>query len=235
MIASYHLVHYRNRKFRQNNVPRVDGLNFWRHLSTGPDFTALKPDFTRFTLSRPDFTRWAFFGVWQTEAALNVFLESAPLTQEWKRQAVEVWHVWLKPIRSAGTWHGKNPVEQFDPPDRSNCPVVALTRGDVRLSKLRAFWWSSTYPAISDVLKAPGFISGIAMTERPFMEVATCTVWQSLNDATSFALKRPAHQELIARNQREGIMKAFFSAYFYAYRSAGTWRGNDPVSRIHDM
>jgi hypothetical protein len=67
------------------------------------------------------------------------------------------------------------------------------------------------------------------MTERPFVEVATFTVWNSLESAVSFAFKRHAHKGIIARNREEGIMKAFFAAYFYPYRSAGTWRGKDPV------
>jgi hypothetical protein len=230
MIASFHLVHYRRRKFHQGKPPQVEGLSFWRHLSPGPDFTALRADFTPFTLARPDFTRWAFFGVWQTEAALSLFLESAPLAQEWRDQAAEAWHVWLKPLRSSGTWQGTNPVEQFDTADSPKSPVVVLTRGDVRFSKLAAFWLWGTYAAVTDVRKAPGFISGITMTERPFVEVATFTVWQSLNDAASFAYKRFVHQEIVARNQRERIMKAFFAGYFYPYRSAGTWRGKDPVS-----
>jgi heme-degrading monooxygenase HmoA len=83
---------------------------------------------------------------------------------------------------------------------------------------------------VADVRKAPGFIAGIAMTERPFIEVATFTVWQSRDDATNFAYRRRPHQEIVAQNERQRIMKAFSKAYFYPKRSAGTWRGQDPLS-----
>jgi hypothetical protein len=82
---------------------------------------------------------------------------------------------------------------------------------------------------VNDVLEAPGFVAGVAMTERPFVEVATLTVWSSVEDAVSFAYKRQAHTGIIARNREEGIFKAFFAAYFYPYHSAGTWRGQDPI------
>ena len=83
---------------------------------------------------------------------------------------------------------------------------------------------------MSDVREAPGFVAGVAMTERPFVDVATFTVWRSLDDAVNFAYQRRAHSDIVARNQRERIMKAFFAGYFHLYRSAGTWRGQNPAS-----
>jgi hypothetical protein len=204
-------------------------MRLWRPFSTGPDFGALKPGFTRLSLVQPEFRRWGFFGMWEDESALERFLESSRLARDWKERSAEAWHVWLKPIRSAGTWNGLNPLEGCNTADAPRAPVVVLTRGDVRVSKLPAFWLWATRTAVNDVLEAPGFVAGVAMTERPFVEVATFTVWSALEDAVSFAYKRQAHKRIITRNREEGIFKAFFAAYFYPYHSAGTWRGQDPI------
>jgi heme-degrading monooxygenase HmoA len=229
MIASFHLVHYRRQRFHRNQIPHQPGVKYWRTFSTGPDFTALNPGFTRFSLARPEFRRWGFFGIWDDEAALDRFLESSRLARRWEERSAEAWHARLKPIRSAGTWNGLNPLEGCIAPDAPRAPVVVLTRGDVRVSRLPAFWLWATRTAVNDVREAPGFVAGVAMTERPFVEVATLTVWNSLESAASFAFKRQAHKEIIARNREQGIFRAFFAAYFYPYHSTGTWRGRDPV------
>ena len=84
-----------------------------------------------------------------------------------------------------GTWQGEKPLGAFDAIGHSNGSVVALTRGDLRLSKLPAFWLSGTKIAVEDVRLAEGFIAGVAMTERPFIEVATLTVCTSLTAPSS--------------------------------------------------
>jgi hypothetical protein len=235
MITSFHLVHYQRRRFHQSRLQEIPGLTFWRPFSTGPDFTALKPGFTPLTLAAPEFKRWAFLGIWQDENALKLFLENSSVAREWEGKAVETWHCWLMPIRSSGTWHGENPFEAFDLPEVRTSPVAVFTRADVRISKLHVFWLRGTHSAVSDVRQAPGLVAGLAMTERPLVEVATFTVWRSLHDAMNFAYKRRAHQGLIERNQRDQVFKAFFAAYFFPFRSAGTWRGEDPVSLAREQ
>jgi hypothetical protein len=230
MIASFHLVHYPRPKLRQSRRPGADGLCFWRSFSTGPDFTTLKPNFTRATLAKPEFRRWGFFAIWEGEAALNGFLEVSPTVRDWHDQSAESWSVWLQPIQVSGGWQGITLLEGFQPAGIPQAPAVVLTRADVRLSKVPVFWLWATRRAVRDIREAPGFIAGVAMTERPFVEVATFTVWRSYDDATTFAYKRQAHQGIVAQNDRERIMKMFSAGYFHPYRSAGTWCGEDPVS-----
>lgn len=128
------------------------------------------------------------------------------------------------------SWQGMKLLEGVDRVEAPNAPVAVLTRADIRLSKVPVFWLWTTHPAVTDVREAPGFVAGIAMTERPFVEVATFTLWRTYGDAMNFAYSRRAHQSIVARNDQERIMKAFSAAYFHLYRSAGTWRGQDPAS-----
>lgn len=230
VIASFHLLKYRRKRFRRPKAIDVDGRTFWRSLSIGPDFRLIEPGFGSLDLARPNFHRWGFFGVWRDEDALSLFLSTPASSGGLVADAEEAWHVSLKPIRSMGTWQGEKLLGAFDAIGHSNGPVVALTRGDLRPSKLPAFWLSGTKIAVEDVRSAEGFIAGVAMTERPFLEVATLTVWSSIDRAVEFAYQRQARARLLARNREERIFSAFFSAYFSPYRSAGTWNGRDPLA-----
>lgn len=232
MIASFHLVHYRDRRFVQSRraARNVAGLRFWRPLGIGPDWGALPADFNRWTLARPDFKRWSFFGVWEDEAALEGFLAESALARKWREAAKEVWHVRLKPVRTQGTWRGLKPLEGLEPEELPQAPVAVLTRVEIRARKVPTFWLSMTRVAAADIRKAPGLLAGLAMVERPYFEAMTFTLWQSRDDAMNFAYKRPAHVGLTERSRSEKVA-SFFSAHFYPYRSEGTWYGRDPLSQ----
>ena len=83
---------------------------------------------------------------------------------------------------------------------------------------------------MNDVLEVPGFLAGIALVERPFMEVMSFTLWTSKDNVMDFARRRPAHSGLIERDRTEHIFRAFHYAHFHPYRSEGTWYGQDPLS-----
>jgi hypothetical protein len=230
MIASFHLVKYRRRRFLPPRPPGADGLEFWRPLSTGPDFRRIPAGFGSLDLAKPNFRRWGFFGVWRDERAVERFLGVPAAGRDWRAGAEETWDIRLRPIRCGGTWEGSNPLGAFDATGLPGEPVVALTRGDVRLARLPAFWFGATKIAVTDVRLAPGFLAGIAMTQRPFLDVSTLTIWKSLDDAVDFAYRRRAHSSLVARNREERIFSAFFFAYFSPSRSSGTWDGRDPLA-----
>lgn len=232
MIASFHLVHYRGRRFAPSTQAerQVQGLRFWRALSVGPDFGALPPDFNRWTLMKPDFTRWGFFGIWDSATALEQWLASSSLVRTWRESAQEVWHVHLRPGRTHGKWRGSDPFKGFEPGEIPEAPAVVLTRAELRIRRVPTFWLSMTQVAVADVQETPGFLAGLAMVERPLVEAMTFTMWKSRNDAMSFAYRRPPHYGLTERNRSEGIVASFLYAHFYPYRSEGTWHGRDPLS-----
>lgn len=231
MISSFHLVHFRRKHvFQSKRTDNVAGLRFWKPLSIGPDFKALPDDFGRWALAKPNFKRWGFFAIWEDEAALDAFLSESPISQQWNENEVEVWQVRLKPAHTSGTWHGANPLGEIGTHEPSEGPVAMLTRGELHLRKVPTFWLSTTMVAVNDVLEVPGFLAGVALVERPFMEVMTFTLWNSTDDVMEFARNRPAHSGLIERDRTENIFRAFFYAHFKTYRSEGTWHGQDPLT-----
>ena len=143
---------------------------------------------------------------------------------------MEVWQARLKPSHSSGTWHGADPIGKIEAEELPAGPVAMLTRGELRLNKVPTFWLSTTRVAVDDVLEVPWLLAGIALVERPFIEVMTFTLWTSKDNVRDFARKRPAHSGLIERDRTERIFRTFYYAHFHPYKSEGTWYGQDPLS-----
>lgn len=234
MIASFHIVHFNRRYFRQRKKKpdRVDGLQFWKPLSIGPDFKSLPHGFSRWDLAKPNFRRWAFLGVWEDDAAVDAFLDGSVIAQQWQDHAQEVWHVRLKPKRTSGTWHGANPIEKYDGASLPTGPWATISRGELRLHKAHTFWLETARVAVSDVLQVPGFLAGIALVEMPLVEVMTFTLWDSSENVMNFARKRPAHASLIERDKNEHLFRGFFYGHFYPYASEGSWFGENPLAEV---
>ena len=86
VLASFHIVEYRKPAFSppKRLAGRVAGLHFWRPLNIGGDFAWFREHPSRWSLYprlKPDFRRWAFFAVWEEEAALEQFLA---LSEPWR-------------------------------------------------------------------------------------------------------------------------------------------------------
>lgn len=180
----------------------------------------------------PNFNRWGFFGVWEEQGALDRFIEASAVVERWDARASEMWHVWLKPRRIRGTWRGIDPLEGLERekgvPD---APAVVLTRFGIPLRKVPAFWLSAVVPPTTAVFDAPGLLAATGVIERPYLEAITFTVWSSSDAAMSFAYNTDVHKRAIERTHAEGLAeKGELFAWFYPYRSQGTWDGRDPVA-----
>jgi hypothetical protein len=233
LIASFHLVHFRKRHFVQSKGPdAIPGLRYWKPLSIGPDFKALSANFSRWDLAKPNFKRWGFFAVWEDDAALDAFLNDSAIPKRWNESETEVWHARLNPGHSSGTWHGEDPIGKIDAPTPAKGPVAVLTRGELHPSKALTFWRTATRVAVKDILQVPGFLAGVALVEKPLLEVMTFTLWNSSFSAMDFARQRSAHSGLIERDRTEHIFRAFYYAHFSPYRSEGSWYGENPLPQL---
>jgi spheroidene monooxygenase len=235
MIACFHLVSFRRRKLLPpgRSPGRVEGLRFWRALSTAKDpFLAIPPNVSNLRLLKPNLREWAFFAVWESERDAERFLARSPIAEGWRSDAAETWSVWLKPVRARGDWPG---VKALDGPSMNglpSAPAAALTRLDLSVGALGAMWFSAVPGIVAHMPSVPGLLAGVPLMDRPNLNPMTFSVWRSADDALAFAYGQTPHQQAISRLRRSDreIVSRFSSARFYPYRSEGGWRGANALA-----
>ena len=231
MVASFHLVRYssagrafmRAGPLRKQLKKDVEGLSFFRVLGTG------KGDRDSFPGTGSDLSRTAIFAVWDDEAALDAFLADDGPAKEIGERADELWSVRMRPFRARGTWGGTNPLEEVAPEPPGDGPVAIFTYGKLRARNLVRFWRNEKTPA-ADLVRQEGLIDAIGCGELPLLRPSTFSLWRSLDDALTFAYKRPDHHDFVGKSRREKWHTEEFYARFEPYASEGAWAGRDPLA-----
>jgi hypothetical protein len=238
MTASFHVVEYHKRVLSppRRLVGQVPGLRFWRALNVGGDFAWFRQHPTRRALYprlRPDLHRWAFYAVWDDDAALDDFLDTSTISTSWRYECAEAWHIWLRPARAHGPWEG---VRLLDPPAHdgpAHGPIAHLVRLDLSLRGTLAMWGSAAPNLLRHLPDDDELLAGIPLVDRPYTQPVSFGVWKSRASAMAFAHGRSGHPDAVARVRRsEGrLMERYSSAMFSPYRSQGTWHDRDPLAQ----
>jgi hypothetical protein len=239
MIASFHVLEYRNRVFSppKRLVGRVEGLRFWRPLNIGGDFGWFRDHPGRWGLYRrlkPDFRRWAYFGVWEDGPALETFLAQSTVGRSWTEQGAEAWHLWLRPSRVKGPWEGMRILEGSEAKTRSDGPLVVITRLDLSLRGTLAMWGSAAPYVLHHIPSGDALLAGIPLVDRPYQQPVSFTVWRSADAALAFAYRREGHQEAISRvrNSQHNVVDRSSTGRFDPYRCEGTYQGRNPLMQM---
>lgn len=191
----------RNNRFMKNQ----NGLIFYKFMGSGGR--------SGFSL-RPDFSTYALLSVWENEDQAKSFLERNKLVSLYKKKCKQVRLLILKPFQSHGLWSGINPFKINDQQTIEKSKVAIITRATLNYSKLISFWKSvpNSSKAIS---KAKGvyFFKGIG--EIPFVQQATISLWDSIQDVINFAYKSEEHSEIVKRTRKEKWYKEELFSRFY--------------------
>lgn len=170
--------------------------------------------------------RFAMIAAWDDDGALDDFIRSdhalaGPL--------VAGWHVRLQPLRVSGAWPSMPSLPDRQLPVEDNEPVVVLTLGRPRLTRLRPFLRSAG-PAEEEVVAAPGLLASLGLARPPRL-VSTFSLWRSAAEMRDYSYRDAGMHMAAVRADRERPFhheSAFIR--FRPYRSEGEWEGRDPLN-----
>ncbi len=172
----------------------VKGLKFYRLLGTGGK--------TGFGLY-PDFNTYCFLSVWENRTAADHFVNKNNFFSKYLEKAKTIRVLSLTPFQTIGRWSGVNPFHVDNNISKNNDKKVAiLTRARISSTKLFRFWMSIP-KASFEISKAKGvyFYKGIG--EIPFLEQATISLWNNIEDVKEFAYKSNVHKSIIRKTKNE--------------------------------
>ena len=196
------------------------GLAFFKLVGTGDGAT--------FTVRDADPCRWGIIAAWDDPGAVTAFEARSPTIAAWHRLAHERLRLDLQPVRTQGSWAGRNPfpvpAARADPA----APVAALTRARIRWRQSRRFW--SAVPPVSAALQDhPGLRLRLGFGEAPIGLQGTLSVWESADALRAFAYQSQAHRTAIRQTAELGWYAEELFARFAVLDVQGTVDGRAPL------
>ena len=208
-------------QFAHSFLRKTPGLNFYKLMGSGkePGFNPL-----------PDWGVYALLCNWENEVAANDFLHQAPIFKRYQDHTTEQWTIFMKPLHAKGLWSGVDPFNPSSELDETNPLIAVITRATIRKKNLVQFW---RYVPISQhpiIHGCEGLIYTKGIGEAPLVQMATFSIWRSIEDLKNFAYNSPEHKEAIAKTHRIDWYKEEMFARFQPYKSIGKWNGKDLLS-----
>lgn len=196
---------------------RTPGLRFAKVLGSGHD--------GGFGL-KPSIDRHGVYAIFDGIDNATDFLDRSTVMRSYRDHASELCTVLLHPISSRGSWAGvswPSALDSIPPTATTTTPVAALTRGSIRLSRLRPFW--SMAPAAQRAVEmAPGCRLAVGLGEAPLLRQATFSIWDDSAAMTAYA-QHGAHRLAVdAARQGSHFAESMF-VRFVPERLQGSWRG----------
>lgn len=169
----------------------------------------------------------AVFAAWQSESAINEFLQSSRLG----RALARGWHVRMEFVRRWGY------VSEFDGLPRiaidhdDQQPVVAVTLARLRISQaIRFIRWGK--PVEEQVRDDPATTFSLAAM-RPLGTLSTFSIWRTQQAMTDMVHGRSAapsadrHAKAMQERNRKDFHHEFTTLRFRPLSEQGCWQGKD--------
>jgi heme-degrading monooxygenase HmoA len=200
-------------QFAHAPLKKVNGLQLYKLMGSGKG-TGFNP--------WPDWGTYALLQIWDNEQAAADFFANSALINKYKAHCSNHFTVYLKNITAKGLWNGVNPFVPSTQLDDTNTRVAIITRATIKPKKLRTFW---AYVPTSEkhLLGAKGleFTKGIG--EAPLVQMATFSIWQSLQDMQAFAYKGHEHRVAIQKTRELDWYTEEMFARFQVVKIDGEW------------
>ncbi|WP_246849047.1 DUF3291 domain-containing protein [Aquimarina sp. U1-2] len=204
--------------FMPSKLNKLNGQTFFKLMGSGHNgFDPL-----------PDWNVYALLQVWENEAAADHFFATSTIMSQFRNKASEVWTVYMKNINSKGFWTGSQPFVKGNITHDDSHIVAVITRATIKINKLLPFW---RYVPRS---RAPlGNQKGLLFTKgigaKPFVQMATFSVWKDKQALFDYAYKSAEHQEAIKKTKTVKWYSEELFARFQPYKTIGSWEGRTTI------
>ena len=179
-------------QFGHKYMKSVKGQSFYKLMGSGKD------NFNPF----PDWGVYAVLQVWDDRSFADQFFEEHKLSHLYQKHAAKMEVLYMDSIQAKGLWNGGNPFEStLSQNDLKNEDKIAvITRASIKTSMLFTFW--KYVPESQQPLKnAKGLVYTKGFGELPFVEMATFSLWNSLEDLHAFAYQSHEHMKAIQKTR----------------------------------
>jgi hypothetical protein len=200
----------------------VPGLTYAETVVTAPLSSAVLP--------KPTLAEVGLIASWDDDENVDRFLADPALAGPF----ASGWHVRMRPVRVFGAWPKMPGLPDKQTPLDDDEPVVVLTLGRPRATKLHTFLPTSARAGAA-LDGAAGLLASTGLAHPPRL-VSTFSVWEAAAAMRAYAQDAAGAHMAAVRNDRK-IRFHHESAFirFRPYLSAGSWAGDDPLAgRIRD-
>ncbi len=203
-------------QFAHAHLTKIPGLQFYKMMGSGRElgFNPL-----------PDWGVYALLGVWESEQMANQFFSNSEVFQRYQAHTSEQWTVFMKIRQAKGLWSGGNPFTPSTDLDESNPLIAVITRATIRPSKLVKFWRYVPTSQRPIQMGCEGLLFTKGIGEAPLIQMATFSLWESMEALKNFAYNSPEHQVAIQKTRQLDWYKEEMFIRFQPYKSTGIWGG----------
>ncbi len=203
-------------QFAHKHLKGVEGLKFYKLLGSGKD--GFKP--------QPDWSVYALLQVWKDEDSAQNFLDTSKLIKQYKTHSKRSCYLYLKSITAHGLWSKQNPFVKHGELNKHPKAVAIITRASIKTKELQRFWKyvPHTQQAIEN---AKGLIYTKGFGEFPIWEMATLSIWDSMENAKKYTYANKEHAKAIKMTRQYKWYKEELFSRFEVYKVEGDWDGFD--------
>jgi len=199
-------------QFAHKYLKQIDGLTFYKLLGSGQD--GFKP--------QPDWSVYGLLQVWENEEKAQAFIESSKLIKKYKKRSDRFSILYMKSIKAHGLWSGTEPFLKSSSLSANPKAVAIITRASIKTPELFRFW--KYVPKTQHAIQhAKGLMYTKGMGEFPIWEMATISVWDSMENAIAYAYSTDAHAKAIKMTRQYNWYKEELFSRFEVYKTEGNW------------
>jgi hypothetical protein len=205
-------------QFAHSSLKGVKGQDFYKLMGTGKGigFNPL-----------PDWSVYCLLQVWDHLKDAQEFFDHSSLMERYQSHCSERITIYMRNITAHGQWNGRNPfIPAVSSLDNDNPLIAVITRARIRTSRLLKFW--SYVPTSEKPLKnCDGLLFTKGVGEAPVVNMATFSIWTSMEELKAFAYASEEHKKAIQMTRDLGWYSEELFSRFQPFRTQGSWSGLD--------